>query len=325
MPKYSFIIPVYKSEKYLSECINSILSQTYKNYEIILVNDGSPDNSGKLCDEYADKYPQILSFHKDNGGASSARNYGVKRARGEYLIFLDSDDYWDLKNGLMEIDRLINSETDVVVFASKNIYEDNKGEIVSENNDRYNYPDIMNTLNPIETLEYMVKNDLLNMHSSKKVYKRDFFLKNNLFFIEGIRAEDIEQGFRVAECLPVYRFYNKKLYVYRHHSGSVTTTIGEKHLKEYYWIIKKYSGYSFVNKRVAECLNSYLAYQYSLLLAFITKTKIKDKKKLLRELKQYRYLLKYRMYPRTRIISKMNRIFGYDITRIILSLYLRSR
>lgn len=89
----SVIIPVYNVEEYLSECLDSVLSQTYKNLEIIIVNDGSPDNSQKIINEYKKKDKRIISLIKENGGISSARNYGMKRAKGDYLFFLDSDDY----------------------------------------------------------------------------------------------------------------------------------------------------------------------------------------------------------------------------------------
>lgn len=89
----SVVIPVYKVEKYLRRCIDSILNQTYGNYEIILVDDGSPDDCGKICDWYATQYSKIRVFHKKNGGLSDARNYGVEQARGEYIAFIDSDDY----------------------------------------------------------------------------------------------------------------------------------------------------------------------------------------------------------------------------------------
>ena len=186
MIKFSFIIPVYKSEKYLPECIDSILRQTYKDYEIILVDDGSPDRSGALCDEYAEQYTEIHALHKKNGGASSARNLGVKKAQGEYIIFLDSDDYWDSDGGLHKINILLSPEVDVVVFASKDLYEDAEGNVIQIKDDRYNYPEVMNRLSGTDTLEFMVSHDLFNMHSSKKVYRKEFFEKNNLFFIEGI-------------------------------------------------------------------------------------------------------------------------------------------
>ena len=89
----SVIIPVYKVERYLPRCIDSILSQTYKNIELLLIDDGSPDLSGDICDEYAEKDPRVRMFHKENGGVSSARNLGLDEAKGDYIGFVDSDDY----------------------------------------------------------------------------------------------------------------------------------------------------------------------------------------------------------------------------------------
>ncbi|QWQ39040.1 glycosyltransferase [Gemella sp. zg-570] len=89
----SIIVPVYKVEKYLERCVNSILLQTYKNLEIILVDDGSPDDSGKMCEELAKTDSRIVVYHKENGGLSDARNFGVEKARGKYIGFVDSDDY----------------------------------------------------------------------------------------------------------------------------------------------------------------------------------------------------------------------------------------
>ena len=91
----SIIVPIYNSEKYLHACLDSIVSQTYKNIEIILVNDGSIDKSGVICDEYSRKYNNIKVFHKENGGVSSARNLGIDNATGQYLAFVDPDDYID--------------------------------------------------------------------------------------------------------------------------------------------------------------------------------------------------------------------------------------
>lgn len=93
MPKISVIIPVYKVEQYLEDCIKSLLSQTFTDFEIILVDDGSPDNSGALCDKYAASDSRIKVFHKENGGVSSARNTGIKASKGEWICFVDSDDW----------------------------------------------------------------------------------------------------------------------------------------------------------------------------------------------------------------------------------------
>ena len=93
MPTISIIVPIYKVESLLSKCVDSLLSQTFGDLEIILVDDGSPDNCGKICDEYAQKDPRIFVIHKENGGLSSARNAGLDVCKGEYIMFVDSDDY----------------------------------------------------------------------------------------------------------------------------------------------------------------------------------------------------------------------------------------
>lgn len=90
-PKLSVIVPVYKAEKYLHRCVESILTQTFTDFEILLIDDGSPDRSGEICDEYAKKDSRIKVFHKLNGGASDARNVGLDNAQGEYVCFVDSD------------------------------------------------------------------------------------------------------------------------------------------------------------------------------------------------------------------------------------------
>ena len=94
MPKFSLIVPVYKVEEYLPKCIESVLAQKYQDFELLLIEDGSPDRCGKICDDYAQKYPQkIVAVHQPNGGAGAARNHGIALSKGEYLLFLDSDDY----------------------------------------------------------------------------------------------------------------------------------------------------------------------------------------------------------------------------------------
>lgn len=319
MITFSFVIPVYKAEKYLDECISSILMQTYSDYEIILVDDGSPDNSGLLCDSYAKQYSNIYTIHQENGGASAARNTGIRAARGQYIIFLDSDDFWFDKNGLEKVFRETLKNPDMIVFASKDYYENTK----EWYDDRYNYDDILNSLSPQECLHYMIGHDRFNVHPGKRAIKRKFILDNELFFKPGIRSEDIEVGIRAANCLPVYRFIDEKIYVYRHHEDSVTTTIGLKHLLEYKSIIETFATWSYANNDVRDALLSYLGYQLGLLIAFINSIKPDGYKKLLKELKQYTYLFKYTLYPRTKIVAVLYRLLGYRITCILLSYYLR--
>ena len=95
MPKVSVIVPVYKAEAYLHRCVDSLLAQTFQDFEILLVDDGSPDRSGEICDDYARQDRRVRVFHKENGGVSSARNLGLDECRGEWVVFVDADDYVD--------------------------------------------------------------------------------------------------------------------------------------------------------------------------------------------------------------------------------------
>lgn len=113
----SVIVPVYKVEQYLERCVDSIIAQTYRPLEIILVDDGSPDNSGRICDKLAERYPEVSSFHKQNGGVSSARNYGIEKAKGEFITYVDSDDYLaDNKTYEYCIPHFENEDVDIVQF-----------------------------------------------------------------------------------------------------------------------------------------------------------------------------------------------------------------
>ena len=117
MPKVSIVTPVYKAEKYLQECIESVLAQTHKDWELLLVDDGSPDRSGDICNEYAEKDVRIRVFHKSNGGVSSARNLGLEQIKGEWVIFVDSDDVIAPNTLEICLQKCIDNELDIVQFS----------------------------------------------------------------------------------------------------------------------------------------------------------------------------------------------------------------
>ena len=154
----SIIIPVYNVEQYLSRCVDSVINQTYKNLEIILVDDGSTDNSGKICDEYALKDNRIKVIHKKNGGVSSARNAGLDIAKGDYIGFVDSDDFIEhdmyeyLQNLIIEYDADISICSIEFIIKNKNIYK---------------------------TL--LKKDELLNTNEALKVFYTQLYIYNKLF------------------------------------------------------------------------------------------------------------------------------------------------
>lgn len=128
--KFSVIVPIYKVEKFLPKCIESILQQTYANFELILIDDGSPDNCPQICDEYAEKDNRIKVIHKSNGGLVSARNIGIKQATGNYICYVDGDD-WIVKETLYKINKIIEkySDIDMIVFNLERIFKDSNEKI----------------------------------------------------------------------------------------------------------------------------------------------------------------------------------------------------
>lgn len=121
----SVIVPVYNVEEYLKQCLDSILEQTFSNYEVILVNDGSTDSSGLICQEYAEKDSRIRYFEKENGGLSDARNYGIEQAQGEYLTFVDSDDFLDKMHLNVLYTALVNNNVDISIVNYANYQTSN--------------------------------------------------------------------------------------------------------------------------------------------------------------------------------------------------------
>ncbi|MBQ3047621.1 MAG: glycosyltransferase [Clostridia bacterium] len=130
--KISIIVPVYKVEQYLNKCVNSIINQTYKNLEIILVDDGSPDNCPKMCDDWAKKDGRIKVIHKQNGGVANARNVGIDSATGKYVGFVDSDDFIHPTMYEKLIDKIKKENADICACRFCNVYEDNKQKNVNE-------------------------------------------------------------------------------------------------------------------------------------------------------------------------------------------------
>lgn len=181
-PKISVIVPVYKVEQFLSRCIDSILNQTFTDFELLLIDDGSPDNSGTICDEYALKDKRIRVFHKENGGVCSARNLGLDNAVGTWVTFVDSDD-WIKSNYLLYF--IQNSQSDFIVSGHQQFGHINKTILVKERNvvidsDLY---DIWK--------EQLNSKSFVFWYTCGKFYKNEILQKNNIRFNqELIYSED---------------------------------------------------------------------------------------------------------------------------------------
>lgn len=164
----SVIVPVYNVEKYLRKCLDSIINQTYQNIEIILVDDGSKDTSGQICDEYALKDSRIIVIHKENGGLSSARNAGLDIAKGNYVMFVDSDDYVEPQFCEIPLKLALEKGVDIVTFGYNKVFEDGHNWYR-----RTNTPRLIESIEGIR--EIIVKNDIIFSFAWNKLYKLSLF------------------------------------------------------------------------------------------------------------------------------------------------------
>ena len=180
--KFSIIVPIYNVEKYLKKCLESLVNQTYKPYEIILVNDGTKDNSQLIIDEYIRKYPDMIKgYIKENGGLSDARNYGIERASGDYLVFVDSDDY--IKLDLLET--LQNEITDEDVIGYNLIIVDNNYKEIEE----IDKP-TFNVTSGEEALANLIEGKNYFETAWTYAYNLDFWKKNKFKYFKNLYHED---------------------------------------------------------------------------------------------------------------------------------------
>ena len=213
MELISIIVPVYKVEKYLNKCINSILDQTYQNIEIILVDDGGKDKCPMICDEYVKIDQRVKVIHQENRGLSGARNVGIEMAKGEYLIFVDSDDTIEktLVKDLYECAKKNN--TPIAICGRRYVFED--GTIICKQPDN-----IEKTFDFKDAIIEMNKFDLFDMSAWAKIYKHDIFEK--IRFPEGKLSEDYFIMYKLIELSGKVSYISKPLYNYMQRDNSIS-------------------------------------------------------------------------------------------------------
>lgn len=212
----SIIIPVYNVSKYLDKCLQSVVAQTYSNIQIILVNDGSTDNSGEICDKWRKKDNRIEVIHKKNGGLSNARNVGIERAQGKYLMFVDSDDI--ISNDLCELlyNLLLENDADLAICNTYHIFDSNNFTFEIANKAEMVY--CFNKSEAICNLWYQ-KSFLPSAWG--KLYKKELF--EQIRFTEGIIFEDIDIMHEIFYLCNKIVYTDVKAYGYVHHENSITT------------------------------------------------------------------------------------------------------
>lgn len=320
--KFSIIVPIYKVEQYLRCCIDSVLAQTYQDYELILVNDGSPDGCRAICDAYKKDCSRIKVVHKANGGLSSARNAGLAIASGEYVIFIDSDDFWDDPEALQHFhDRLYATHADLLVFPAKRYYEETN---------RYTY--VLNIeadrnriidLDVNRSARYMLENNIYRAAAWNKVIRRSIIEAHHMRFLEGYLSEDMDWCGDLLLYSNRFDFYEKPLYVYRQQrAGSITAGKTEKLVSDKLFMCRK--GLEQANQlkdpEKKELLLSYYAYEYSVLLGVSAGIR---NRKLLKEMRSLQVLLDHDICNKVKKVRKLRNMIGYALTRKALCFFVK--
>lgn len=313
MPKVSVIIPVYNIEKYISKCIETVANQTYKNCEIILVDDGSTDNSGEICDKYTQKYSNIKCYHKKNGGASSARNLGIEKSNGEYVIFVDGDDYISSEDMLEKLVPYL--KYDVVQYKMIYFYEKKNKSVLLNDLEIYHDENIM------EQLKNKTINGELSISPCDKAVRKSVLIDNNLFFDEKLISEDIDWSLKLYLCASSMYTINLDFYVYRQQrEGSTTNKCTSKSIKSLFYVINKWVNYNYDNGNTKNIYYNYIAYQYVLLLTVINRKNCS--RKLKKDIYKLNYLMKYHDNYKVNMAYRLFNIFGMKLGRHILKKYL---
>ena len=216
MPEISVLVPVYKAEQYLDRCVKSILEQTYQNFELILVDDGSPDNSPSLCDEWAKNDNHIYVIHKENGGASSARNAGLKIAKGSWIAFADSDDWLD-RTALKTLYDLANQYNVPMAIGGMRVVQEYTGAQAVKKQDTVvlSHADLIS--------RFFRLNGESDTHSvCATLIRRDIL--EDYHFIEGKMNEDVEACYHLARKCEGAVYTNKPVYFYFKNVEGVTNS-----------------------------------------------------------------------------------------------------
>lgn len=214
MEKISIIIPVYNVEEYLRQCIESVIGQTYNNIEIILVDDGSTDNSGSICDEYREKDSRIIVLHKENGGLSDARNTGINIATGKYITFIDSDDYIsaDMCQFLYDI---LKKEMAQISCCNRFMVYKNRIEV-------YGKKEHYEVMDSERAIEMMCTWDLVSVSAYAKLYLKDLF--KEIRYPKGKINEDMYTTHKVFDLAEKIVYDATAKYYYRQRKGSITNS-----------------------------------------------------------------------------------------------------
>ncbi len=326
VPFFSIVIPVYQVEEYLKECVDSFLLQSYKDYEIILIDNGSTDKSGYICDEYANKYDFIKVIHLEkNQGISGARNTGLKECSGKYVFFSDSDDYFTHDRVLYRAkEKLEKTDADILFFkctyysAIKDKYIENPAGLDEKLVDGLDIEDGWNNL--------MSKGAFM-ISAWSKIVRKELLDINKIEFEKNLIGEDVDWSFMIMQKAEKITAINDVCYFHRMRRNSTAfQQKDKKSCEDLMYVLNKWAPCfekNIDNKKLKESLMGYLSYQFYILIGRCYFLEKKERKALLSQVKELDFLSRWVVDKKTKIGQKVYKILGLEKSVYIFGLYIR--
>lgn len=324
MKRISIIIPIFNTDKYLRQCVNSILKQKFKDYEIILVDDGSNDESPKICEHYSKRYNFITTIHKENGGLSDARNTGLKYSKGQYILFIDSDDYI-FDGALDSIIKILDEkpDVDIIFLEAVKLFED--GRIIPLNDGYYKEAIFMKQQK--EVLKHISRLYKFPGSACTKLVKRKLIEQHKLYFEKDQLSEDVDWTVRVLMAAQTFNYCDSYYYYYRQNrKESITNSQIQKNIHCLLYIINKWVKNNLKHNyenQFQEYINAYMAYEYLIVILMYGKLSKKDKKMYINEIKSLKWILRSNKTIKFILINYLISILKIDGITIFFRIYYR--
>lgn len=325
--KLSFVIPVYNVEKYLDQCLSSILEQATDAVEVVMIDDGSKDGSPAICDRYCQMYPNARVVHIPNGGNSAARNMGVDLAEGKYICFVDSDDYIDSEAVPQMLDWIDSSDADICFLETSKVFPN--GTMVPLGEGVVN--EQLRGKSREWALAFMSACSKYPGGPCAKLIRREFLIKNHIRFPADRRlCEDLFYTLDIYLAAESFDALNFPYYYYRQNvAGSITSTITPRYYFDkarfVTYVVDTFCDGKNPKDNIAECALSFAAYEYSILIWHLLEMTGEDWEKAYQFLRDYRWVLGYGKSKKTKFVKLVVDLLGLKITAKVMDAYMRNR
>lgn len=319
--KISVVIPVYNVKPYLERCVQSVLRQTYKDLEIILVDDGSTDGSGKLCDDIAASEVRIQVIHQENQGLSGARNTGITAATGDHVMFMDSDDEWLLDDGLETLIQCRDATTDLVLFKAVDIWSNGRRSFTADYD-----TELISELDDAQAVfSHLIHTQQFRASVCLLMVRREILVSNEIFFPIGLISEDIYWDMHLWQHIHEVKVLNLDFYGYYHREASLSSTASVRVDRSYDKIFADWKERCHQGCINSAAIRTYMANLWVSRAYHFYKHQKKDKPEVLTILKRHADLLDYAATSKAKRVKKTAKWLSLKQTLFILGVYWRIR